>query len=183
MEKTREIVVIGKNVYEKVNNNNGVWVIPNQNRNQNKKEDETFVDEIGRIQLSQNIMQKINIKSGNKLEVYRSGKNIVLKKLTPKRDISKETSMIIDNKYEVKIQISNLDFNTKHKITTVDEFGKVLIWADIRKETGIMEKDKLKVCVKDDIIILIKKDYNGNNKRRRYSNNNKRRYEKFDKER
>lgn len=194
MEKTREIVmlgndfygkvdrnkviVIGKDVYEKVNNDNGVWVIPNMKKNLNKKETETSVDGIGRVQLAQSVMKKIGIKSGDKLEEYVSGRNIVLKKLTPKKDISRETSMIVDNRYEVKMQISNLDFNTKHRITTVDEFGNVLIWNEIRKDIGIIEKDKLRVCVKEDAIILIKKRQDDNNRRKSNFNNNRRKRNK-----
>ena len=42
---------------------------------------------------------------------------------------------------------------------TVDEIVNVLIWCDIRKKVGIIEKDKLKVCTKeeDNMIILIPK--------------------------
>ena len=194
MEKTREIImignevygkvnkdkiiVIGKDVYEKANNDNGVWIIPNMKKNQNKNETETSVDGIGRVQLAKSVMKKIGIKSGDKLEEYVSGRNIVLKKLTPKKDISRETSMIVDNRYEVKMQISNLDFNTKHRITTVDEFGNVLIWNEIREDVGIIEKDKLKVCVKEDAIILIKKGQDDNNRRKSNFNNNRRKRNK-----
>jgi len=65
--------------------------------------------------------------------------------------------MYIDNKYEVKIEINNVDFSTKHKITTVDELSRILIWHEIREELGIIESDTLKVCVKDNMIILIPK--------------------------
>ncbi len=195
MKKTREIVmlgndvygkvdrdkviVIGKDVYEKVNNDNGVWVIPHSKKSINKNETETSVDGIGRIQLAQSIMKKMNIKSGDKLEVYASGRNVILKKIIPKKSISRETSMIVDNKYEVKMQINNLDFDTKHKITTVDELGRILIMNEIREKVGFIEKDKLKVCAKEDVIILIKKEYDDNNRRKFNSNNNRRRNKRF----
>lgn len=194
MEKTREIImignevygkvnknkiiVIGKDVYEKMNNDNGVWLIPHSKKRIIQNESETVVDGLGRVQLTKSIMEKIGIKSGDKLEEYVSGRNIVLKKLTPKKDISRETSMIVDNRYEVKMQISNLDFNTKHRITTVDEFGNVLIWNEIREDVGIIEKDKLKVCVKEDDIILIKKRQDDNNRRKSNFNNNRRKRNK-----
>lgn len=194
MEKTREIiiigndifekankdnfVVIGNNVYEKVDRSKGVWVIPNFKKSQNKKETETSVDEMGRIQLARSLMEKMKIKSRDKLAIYVSGRNIILKKLTPTKSISRENTMIVDNKYEVKMQINNLNFNTKHRITTVDEFGNVLIWSELRKETGIIERDKLKVFVKDDAIILIKKGHNGYNRKKFNSNNNRRKQNK-----
>ncbi len=191
MEKTREIImignevygkvnkdkiiVIGKDVYEKMNNDNGVWVIPHSKKRMIQNESETVVDELGRVQLEKSVMKKIGIKFGDKLEEYVSGRNIVLKKITPKKDISRETSMIVDNKYEVKMQISNIDFNTKYRITTVDEFGNVLIWNEIKEDVGIIEKDELKVCVKEDAIILIKKGHDNNRRKSNFNNNRRKR--------
>ncbi len=158
MEKTKKIIIIDNEVYEKVSDN-GRLVIPHSKKSEYKNEKEVIVDGIGRIQLAKAIMDKMGIKAGDKLEEYQSGKNIILKKLEPSKSATRETSTIIDNKYEVKVQINTLDFNTNHKIMTVDEIGNVLIWCDIRKKVGIIEKDKLKVCIKeeDNMIILIPK--------------------------
>lgn len=156
MEKQKEIIIIGNEVYKKINNN-GRLVIPHSKKNKIQNESETTVDGIGRVQLAKSIMQRMKIKSGDKLEIYPSGKNIILKKLNILKSASRESTMIIDDKYEIKVQISNLDFDTNHKTTTVDEFGRVLIWSEIRKKVDIVEKDKLKVCIKDDMIILIPK--------------------------
>ena len=144
MEKTKKIIIIDNEVYEKVSDN-GRLVIPHSKKSEYKNEKEVIVDGIGRIQLAKAIMDKMGIKAGDKLEEYQSA--------------TRETSTIIDNKYEVKVQINTLDFNTNHKIMTVDEIGNVLIWCDIRKKVGIIEKDKLKVCIKeeDNMIILIPK--------------------------
>ena len=152
MEKTKKIIIIDNEVYEKVSDN-GRLVIPHSKKSEYKNEKEVIVDGIGRIQLAKAIMDKMGIKE------YQSGKNIILKKLEPSKSATRETSTIIDNKYEVKVQINTLDFNTNHKIMTVDEIGNVLIWCDIRKKVGIIEKDKLKVCIKeeDNMIILIPK--------------------------
>lgn len=170
MEKTREIVMIGNNVYGKVNrdkiivigkdvyekvNSNGKWVIPNTKKNNVQHENEVILDGIGRVQLAQSIMKKMNIKAGYKLDVYASGRNIIIKKLKVKKSATRETKMIIENKYEIKVQINNIDFSNNHNITTIDEFGNVLIWNEIRKKVGIVENDKLKVCIKEDMIILI----------------------------
>ena len=156
MNKQREIIITENGVYEKINDN-GRWVIPHSKKNENKNEYETTVDGIGRIQLAKIIMKKMEIKAEDKLAVYPSGRNIILKKLKVSKSASRENKIIIDNKYEIRLQINNLDFNTDHKITTVDEIGRVLIWSDIRKKVGIIEKDKLKVCTKEDMIILIPK--------------------------
>ena len=99
----------------------------------------------------------MNIKYADKLEIYESGRNIILKKANIKRDASRKTKIYVDNEYEIKIEISNIKFNTNHKITTVDEVGRILIWREIREKLGILENDKLKVYIKNNIIILIPK--------------------------
>lgn len=156
MEKQREIIITENGVYEKINDN-GRLVIPHSRKNEMQNKSETTVDGIGRVQLAKRILQRMKITSGDKLEIYPSGKNIILKKLKVRKNESRETKIIIDDKYEVKVQISNLDFDTNHKTTTVDEIGRILIWSEIRKRVGIVENDKLKVCIKDDMIILIPK--------------------------
>jgi AbrB family looped-hinge helix DNA binding protein len=156
MEKQKEIIITENGVYEKINDN-GRIVIPHSQKKEIKNEKETTLDGIGRIQLSKNILQRMKIKNGDKLEVYASGKNVILKKLKIRKTETRENTMIIDDKYEIKVQISNLDFNTNHKTTTVDELGRILIWSEIRKKVNIIENDTLKVCVKDNMIILIPK--------------------------
>ena len=156
MEKQKEIIITENGVYEKINDN-GRIVIPHSQKKEIKNEKETTLDGIGRIQLSKNILQRMKIKNGDKLEVYASGKNVILKKLKIRKKETRENTMIIDDKYEIKVQISNLDFNTNHKTTTVDELGRILIWSEIRKKVNIIENDTLKVCVKDNMIILIPK--------------------------
>ena len=172
MEKTREIVMLENNIYEKVNrdkiivigkdvyekvNDNARLVIPHPKKEKTQNENEVILDGIGRIRLAQSIMNKMNIKTGYKLDVYASGRNIIIKKLDVKKSATRETKMIIENKYEVKVQISNLDFGDNHNITTIDEFGNILIWNDIRQKIGIVENDKLKVCITEDMMSLIPK--------------------------
>ena len=133
----------------------GIHIIPQVDKDKN--ENEVVVDGLGRIQLARKILGKLGIRSGDKLGIYISGRNIILKKMNPKVIESKTTKMYINNKYEVKIEINSVDFSTKHKITTVDELSRILIWHEIREELGIIESDTLKVCVKDNMIILIPK--------------------------
>lgn len=156
MEKQSEIIITERGVYKKINDN-GKIIIPHHKRTKIKNENEVVVDGLGRVQLARNMLDKLGISSGNKLEIYISGRNIILKKVNPEISASKETKMYIDNKYEIKIEINSVDLNTKHKITTVDELSRILIWNEIREELGIIEKDILKACVKDDMIILIPK--------------------------
>lgn len=156
MEKQKEIIITERGVYKKVNDN-GRIIIPHHKRAENKNENEVVVDGLGRIQLARKILGKLGIRSGDKLGIYISGRNIILKKMNPKVIESKTTKMYINNKYEVKIEINSVDFSTKHKITTVDELSRILIWHEIREELGIIESDTLKVCVKDNMIILIPK--------------------------
>ena len=136
MEKQKEIIITERGVYKKVNDN-GRIIIPHHKRAENKNENEVVVDGLGRIQLARKILGKLGIRSGDKLGIYISGRNIILKKMNPKVIESKTTKM--------------------HKITTVDELSRILIWHEIREELGIIESDTLKVCVKDNMIILIPK--------------------------
>ena len=136
MREQNEIIITEKNVYKKINSNGEA--------NHNKNEKEVTVDGLGRIQLERSILNKINIKYADKLEIYASGRNIILKKANIKRAASRKTKIYIDNEYEIEIEISNIKFNTNHKITTLDELGRILIWRQIREELGILENDKLK---------------------------------------
>ena len=149
MKEQSEIIITEKGVYKKINSKGKA--------NHKKNEKEVTVDGLGRIQLERNILNKMNIKYADKLEIYESGRNIILKKANIKRDASRKTKIYVDNEYEIKIEISNIKFNTNHKITTVDEVGRILIWREIREKLGILENDKLKVYIKNDIIILIQK--------------------------
>jgi len=176
MKNEREIIITENGVYQKIRGNDR-FVISNSEKNEVKNENETVVDKLGRIQLAKSIRKRMKLKDGEKLDIYRSGRSIILKKLIFTKSLSRETQMIIDNKYEVKVQLYNLDFDSikNHQITTIDEFGNVLVWNEIRKELGIIENSKLKISIKDDMIILTKKEYDKNNKRKRNFNNNRRR--------
>ena len=43
-----------------------------------------------------------------------------------------------------------------HYLRVIDELGRIVIPLELRKELEIKEKEKLKICVKDNLIILIK---------------------------
>lgn len=171
MKEKKEIIIIGNAAYERLP---GTWVIPHPQKNETRNENETVVDGLRRIKLSESIMKRINIKTGYKLDVYLSGKNIILKKLKAGKSASSGNKMIIDNKYEVKLEINTLDFGNYHKITTVDEQGNVLIGHEILEKAGILEKDILRICIKDDMIILIKKEKDKYKKKKRNFSNNRR---------
>lgn len=165
MKKIREIIITENVDYD----TNSRLVIPNSKKNELKNENEVIVDELSRIKLPLSIRKRMGIERNEKLSIYASGKNIILKKLEVKRNEVRENKIIIDNKYEVKILISSLKINTK--VTTVDEIGNVLIWSEIRDKVGISKKDKLKICIKDDIIILIKKECEFYNKKKMANHN------------
>lgn len=173
MKETQEVIIIGNAAYGRLP---GTWVIPHVKKNNIRNENETVIDSLRRIQLSASIMRKMKIKTGDKVDVYLSGKNIILKKLTPEKSSSKVNTMVIDNKYEVKVEINALDFGNCHKIATVDERGNILIGHDILEKVGLVEKDILRICIKDDMLILIKKEKDKYKKRKRNFSNNRRRY-------
>lgn len=139
------------------------------------------IDGLGRIYLPLEEREKLQIKPRDMLEVYRSGRNIILKKtnIRTEKNTIQEINLILNNKTEINIKINDLicDMgkyqNSKHKIRTLDELGKILIPIEARNELKIKEKDKFKPYIKDDMIILIKKESKYNNGKRKSAYNNK----------
>lgn len=173
MKETKEIIIIGNAAYQRLP---GTWVIPHPQKNKIRNENETVIDSLRRIQLSESIMKKMNMKTGDKLDVYLSGKNIILKKLKAEKSSSEVNTMIIDDKYEVKVEIIALDFGNCHKISTIDEKGNVLIGRDILRKAGFVENDILRMCIKDNMLILIKKEKDKYKNKKRNFSNSRRRY-------
>ena len=152
--KKNGIIAMRKGVYRKIKDNSK---ISNHKKSEVKNENNVIVDELGRIQLERKILNKMGIKPKDKLEIYVSDRNVILNKTKSEITQSRKTKIYIVNKYEIKIEISKVDFNTNHKMTTVDELGRMLILYEVREQLGIIENDKLKVYIKDDMIILTPK--------------------------
>lgn len=105
--------------------------------------------------------KQLDINTGDKLEIFISGKNIVLKRTDVK--IHKEIIETINDELELDIRVKSIkpDFINKknyrnHYLRVIDELGRIVIPLELRKELEIKEKEKLKICVKDNLIILIK---------------------------
>ena len=125
------------------------------------KEQTKFIikmDELGRIHIPIQVRKMLNIQQRDKLYIYRSGINIILYKV--EEEIIYSEKKIIDNGTEIHIQISRIKDsileNSNGKLRVVDELGNCVILIEIRKELKINENDALKICVKDNKIILIK---------------------------
>lgn len=139
------------------------------------------IDGLGRVYVPSEKREKLQIKTGDKLEVYGSGRNIILKKtnIRTERNTIQEMNIIIDQKTEINIKINDLicDMgeyaNSKHKIMAIDELGKILIPIEERQKLNIKENDEFKPYLKDDMIILIKKERKYNNGKRNYTYSNK----------
>lgn len=148
-----------------------------------QKDEMQIIDELGRLRVSLEKRKKLQINTGDKLEVYRSGRNIIVKKTNIRTEKEKiqEIHMLINQNVEINIQVNNLICNlgkyenSKHIIRTIDELGNIPIPIGIREELSIILGDKFKVCIKDDMIIFIKKERNYCNGKEKYSYNNKRR--------
>lgn len=138
-----------------------------------QKNNKNFVkiDGLGRISIPSDIRKKLQLKTGNKLEVYRSGRNIILKKINMKieKNTIQELNITIDQRTEISIEINNLicnkekNTNSKYKLRTIDELGRIIIPIEERQELNIMENDEFKLYIKEDMIILIKKERKYNN--------------------
>lgn len=142
-------------------------------KEQTNNKDFVSIDGLGRISIPSDIRKQLQIETGNKLDVYRSGRNIILKKINMKIEkiTLQQLNITIDQITEISIKINDLilnkakDTNSKHKIRTIDELGKIIIPIEERQELNIMENDKFKLYIKEDMIILIKKERKYNNVR------------------
>lgn len=129
-----------------------------------RKEEIRKVDDLGRITIPVTKRKELEISTGDKLEVYKSGKNIILKKVDVK--ISKDTIQIvraiINGELEIDIEVKNLktrfdkNYNKNHELKVIDELGRILIPRELREELNINRNDKMKICIKDNMIILIR---------------------------
>lgn len=140
-------------------------------KEQKNNKDFVKIDGLGRISIPSDIRKKLQLKTGNKLEVYRSGRNIILKKINMKieKNTIQELNITIDQRTEISIEINDLicnkekNTNSKHKLRTIDELGRIIIPIEERQELNIMENDEFKLYIKEDMIILIKKERKYNN--------------------
>lgn len=150
-------------------------------KKQKRKEELVKIDGLGRVYIPSEKREKLQIKTGDKLEVYKSGRNIILKKTNIRTEPNtiQEMNIIIDQKTEIKIKINDLRCdmgeyeNSKHKIRVIDELGRILIPIEERQALNIKENDEFKPYLKDDMIILIKKERRYNNGKRNYTYSNK----------
>lgn len=94
------------------------------------------IDELGRIRIPFEIRKRLQLHTREKLEIYTSGKNIILKKRVNEKSNKLNNANII--------------------LRVIDEFGRLVLPIEIRKEQNFKENDQVKFCVKDDYIILIK---------------------------
>ena len=129
-----------------------------------RKNEIRTISELGQIVIPLANRKELKINAGDKLEIYRSGNNIILKKIKVdiRKDIIEKVKAIINNEIELDIKVkrikTNIDksYNKDHSLRTIDELGRVIIPIELRKELNIMENDKMKICIKDNMIILIK---------------------------
>ncbi len=129
-----------------------------------RKNEIRTISELGQIVIPLVKRKELKINAGDKLEIYRSGNNIILKKIKVdiRKDIIETVKAIINNEIELDIKVKRIKTNTDksydkdHSVRTIDELGRVIIPIELRKELNIMENDKMKICIKDNMIILIK---------------------------
>ena len=129
-----------------------------------RKNEIRTISDLGQIVIPLANRKELKINAGDKLEIYRSGNNIILKKIKVdiRKDIIEKVKAIINNEIELDIKVKRIKTNTDksydkdHSVRTIDELGRVIIPIELRKELNIMENDKMKICIKDNMIILIK---------------------------
>ena len=129
------------------------------------------IDELGRIIIPIEMRNYLEIKTGDKIDICKSGRNIILKK---SGNIERQMKHIaIDKGIEVDIQITYLKNNSTHNCYTrsINDLGMVVIPFELRKNLNIKEKDKVKICVKDNNIILIKERYSFGRYNKNFSSN------------
>ena len=134
------------------------------------------IDELGRIVIPLTIRQKLNLHENDYLEICKSGKNITLNKIEKyqQKEHLNNFNITLNNEIQINIDISKLNNNiptaTKGIVRTIDQLGRIIIPMQLRKDLGIKEKDSIKICYKDNMIILIKKEYDNHNRRKQNFN-------------
>ena len=123
------------------------------------KEEIREVDGLGRVVIPLTKRKQLMINTGDKLEIYKSGRNIILKKAKVQKDLLEDANIILNSELEITIQIKKIKTNVyknNHSLRAIDELGRLVIPIGLRKELNINEHDRIKICIKDDMIILIK---------------------------
>lgn len=127
------------------------------------------IDELGRMIIPIEIRELLNIKENDYLEICRSGKNIILRKseVGSTENNNKNIRINIDNNIEISIKINENNHSIQKNVETrkkyniydirpIDAIGRIQIPKWLRDELHIYEKDTMKICVKDNMLILIK---------------------------
>lgn len=70
-----------------------------------RKEEIREVDGIDRIVIPLTTRKKLMINTEDKLEIYRSGRNIILKKAEVQKDLLEEANIILNSELEITIQV------------------------------------------------------------------------------
>lgn len=113
------------------------------------KSKEVIVDRLGRINLSQQIREKLDIKEGEKFESYIENEDIILKRV----DENKADEIV-----EEKVgNILNVKKINGHLVRTLDELFRIVLPLEIRDKLQIKENDKLFEYVKDNDKIILQK--------------------------
>ena len=117
------------------------------------------IDELGRIVIPIEMRNYLEIRTGDKIDILKSGRNIILHKSTNTKKHIRHID--IEKGIEVDIQVTYYKKNEKPNsyIRSINELGMLVIPLELRKSLDIKEKDSLKICVKDDYIILIKERF------------------------
>lgn len=141
---------------------------------------ERKIDELGRFVIPFTTRERLQIHENDYLEICESGKNITLKKVENHlgEKLINNFKIELDNKIEVNIDIKPItrkipgSTNRKATVRAVDQLGRIIIPKELRDKLKIRDKETMRICEKDNMIILIKKEYEGNNRRKFNSNNN-----------
>lgn len=144
---------------------------------------ERKIDELGRIVIPITIRERLQIHENDYLEICESGKNITLKKVENYlgEKLINNFKITLDNKIEVNIDIKPITrkiperTNRKATVRAVDQLGRIIIPKELRDRLRIKDKEAMKICEKDNMIILIKKEYEDNNRRKFNSSSNRKR--------
>lgn len=124
------------------------------------------VDELGRVTIELKRRKKLEIKEGDKFEIYLENNNIVLRKL----DILLEKEELATGKYKIESDIEiNIQVNRVketilnvndigHCIRRIDELGRIVLPIELRRKLHIFPNDELEIDNMGNNITLTKKE-------------------------
>ena len=130
----------------------------------NNNEKVRKINEIGMFVLPIEVRKELELENEDYVEIFESNNSIIVKKLNVMHTIKEvkqdrieedNDTILFEDIHYVRIPRFSED-NRNKTVRRIDELGRIVIPIEVRKKLKIKENCELKVCTKDNMVILIK---------------------------